>query len=200
MKIFIDSADPTQIDKWTKKLGNSFAGVTTNLTMLRGKKAIQNFIATSYNHRFQTTMFQIENRNDLDALLQAKESFVAKLSMIEKNFKLINYIKKQTSLLTAATTCYSLIQINQAIEMDLDYSMVYYAKNTYKGLLEDAVKLKKDSGSKIKLVAASIHTVEEATHAIQSGIGYCTVRPDVLELLFNDKQAIADIERVAGEA
>ena len=203
MKYFIDSADTRLIDKWASKLGNSFAGVTTNLTMLKGQKAIEDFINNNNLAKYKKVMFQVEDRNDISSLLACdsivRKHLVAKVSMIEKNFTLINRIKSSIPLSSAGTTCYSIIQINQAIEMGMDYTMVYFAKNSYKDLLEDAVKLKKDSKSRIKLVAASIHTPTEVCHAIHSGIEYCTVRPDVLDLLFNDLQAISDIKKVANE-
>ena len=202
MKYFIDSADTRLVDNWAGKLGDSFAGITTNLTMIKGPEEIEKFLEKNIS-KYKTVMFQVENSKELDVLLKLnsiiRKYVVAKVSIIEENFKLINYIKRQASMQCSGTTCYSIIQINQAIEMGMDYTMVYFAKNKYKDLMDDAVKLKKDSKSRIKLVAASIHTPEEVVYAIHSGIEYCTVRPDVLEKLFNDPQAMADIKRVADE-
>lgn len=199
MKYFIDSANIKLIDRWASKLGDSFAGITTNLTMIKGQEAIEDFINNNNLSKYKKVMFQVENNKDVSALLACnsivRKYLVAKVSILEKNFDLINQIKSSIPLSSAGTTCYDLIQINQAIEMGMDYTMVYYAKNEYKGLLEDAIKLKKDSKSRIKLVAASLHTPKEVAYAIYTGIEYCTVRPDVLALLFNDPQALKDIEK-----
>ena len=191
MKYFIDSADINQITKWSKLLGRSCAGVTTNSAMLKDTEAIVSFLR---NYQLgKTVMVQVNNETDLDKIPELTK-VVFKTSMLEENFDLINSIRNLGSdKKLAGTTCYDLIQINQAIEMGMNYSMVYYAKNDYKGLLEDAVKLKRDTNSAIRLVAASIHTPEEVTHALKSGIGYVTVRPDVLELLFNNEQAVEDL-------
>lgn len=201
MKYFIDTIDNEEINLWERRLGQSFAGVTTNSSMLKTVDDLRNFYETleypllDHNHN-PVVMFQISEEGEMLKFLKhyLADMVIAKVSIIEENFSLINQLKVQHNLRTAGTTCYDLIQINQAIEMKMDYTMVYYAKNDYKGLLEDAVKLKKDSGSNIKLVAASIHTVEEVTHAIKSGIEYCTCRPDVLALLFNNADARREID------
>ena len=135
MKYFIDSSDLSLIENWRNKLGNSFAGITTNFSMIKGKEQMEEFLSKDLS-RFKTIMIQIENEEQLKVLVESpiENQLVAKMSMIEDKFKLILASKKYSPLRTSATTCYGLIQINQAIEMGMDYSMVYYAKNNYKDL------------------------------------------------------------------
>lgn len=187
MKYFIDSSDHVEINKWRKLLGNSFAGVTTNNSMLKNSAEIKGFVGKT-KHAYKNVMIQVSNKNEVNSALTYDRKKILKVSLIEENFELIQYIESLGSRV-AATTCYDIIQINQAIEMGFSYSMVYYAKNPYKGLLKDAVKLKNDTKSNIGLVAASIRSYDDVTHAIKAGIEYCTVKPSVLEQLFHNEDA-----------
>ena len=187
MKYFIDSNNIEEVERWIDVLGNSFAGITTNNLMLKSREEREEFKKKNYElFDEMDIMIQVDNVEDVNS-----RKCIYKVPMIKENFSLISRLKNN-QYKTAATACYDLIQINQAIELKCDYTMVYYAKNPYKNLLEDAVKLKKDTDSKIKLVAASIHTVDEVIRAIKSGVEYVTVRPDVLELLFNNRLAVQD--------
>jgi len=96
----------------------------------------------------------------------------------------------------AATTVYDIIQINQAIEMGCDYTMVYVHKNEYSDLMNDAYKLKQLSKSNIQLVGASFRGKQEVQNAIFAGMNYCTIRADVLEKVFQNTQLDADFNQL----
>jgi len=193
MKYFIDTADLKEIKKWKNLLGNSFAGITTNSTMLKSIIDIKEFSKDIYKYKVPS-MVQVKTLEEVEKVIKENNDIIVKVSMIEKNLNLINFIKSK-KIKVAATTCYDIIQINQAIEMKMDYSMVYYHKNYYKYLMGDAVQLKRDTGSNIKLVAASIRNNDDVKEAILSGIEYATVKPKVLEEIFNNKQAITDLNK-----
>ena len=192
MKYFIDSTDLKEIRKWRKILGRAFAGVTTNTAMLPTTEDKVDFLDKFMKH-FPSVPVMVQIDEDTDISKVARAGVTLKASMIQPMFEVFNETFEHFK---AATTCYDIIQINHAIEAGAQYSMVYYDKNEYKGLLEDAVALKKASNSEIGLVAASIHDRAGVIKAINSGIDYVTVRPDVLEKLFNNDQAIKDISSV----
>ena len=195
MKYFVDTKNKDEIIKWKKELGTLYAGATTNNIMFPEgtlSKVIELFKDDKVNGFSIQNMIQVKTINQIELLKDIEMKCVVKIPMLKENFKLFEFATS-ASFYTAATTCYDLIQINNAIELGCEYTMVYYAKNPYKHLLEDAYELKQKSNSDIKLVGASIHTVDEVLHAINCGMDYVTVRPDVLELLFNNRNAVQDI-------
>jgi transaldolase len=113
--------------------------------------------------------------------------------MHPSNYDLIKRLKN-TGYKVAATTIYDIIQINQAIEMECDYTMVYYHKNNYKNLMIDAYELKQKTNSNIKLVGASIRSQGEVMMAIKAGMDYVTIKSNVMDEIFQNKQLDDDLK------
>ena len=71
MKYFIDSANIKEIIKWKNLLGSSFAGVTTNRTMLNNQEEIDYFLYDKkkgvFHNDISNTIIMIQPR-DLNKL------------------------------------------------------------------------------------------------------------------------------------
>jgi transaldolase len=203
MKYFIDGNKTTDIKKWMHELGGSCVGITVNSVMLPTNDRIREFIRSlqeleSYFDSSKHILVQALDEESISIIRAADEiykniKFFAKIPMVFKNFELIKDCERRKTNL-AATSVYDIIQVNQAIELGFEYSMVYYNKNPYKGLMEDAVKLKKNSKSKIKLVAASIKNQYDITAAIESGIEYATIKPEILDRAFHNRFTEEELE------
>jgi len=196
MKYFIDGCDIKEIKNWIHELDESCVGITVNSIMLPTNDRVREFIRSlqeiePFFNSIKHVLVQVINEESISIIRAADEiykniKFFAKIPMVYKNFELIKDCKRRKVSL-AATSIYDIIQVNQAIELDFNYTMVYYNKNPYKGLIEDAVKLKKDTNSDIKLVAASIRNQYDLTVAIESGIELATVKPEVINRLFHNR-------------
>ena len=197
MKYLIDTNDMNKIAQWSRMLEGSFHGVTTNNLMLKTTTEKIEFMKKNYNLLF----LQVESPREFDLIEKAwdesewisgKPKPVIKIPMTKNNTYIYEHAKN-FGFKVAATTCYDIVQINQAIEMGLNYSMVYYAKNPNQNLLEEAMNLKEKKNSDIKVVAASFRTKADVEFAINSGIEYATIRPEVLELAFRNLNVLEDI-------
>lgn len=211
MNLILDTANLDEIKKWNNLLNGEITHITTNPHLLKeaGIKSNSSFkefvleleeIIPGVNIFFQCfseddVNFLVELRDKLET--KSKVNYVAKVTMHPKYFNLIK-LAKDLDLDTAATTCYDLIQVHQAAEFGMDYTMVYFAKNDDFTLLQDAVKMKKDYDYEINLVAASFRTKKDYMLAIKSGIDSATAPPGVLELIFVNNDTIEDIRKVYG--
>jgi transaldolase len=87
---------------------------------------------------------------------------------------------------------YDIVQLNNAIELGCDYSMVYIAKNENEYFLEEAMELKDKTNSNIHLVAASFRTKNDVKRAIKSGVEYSTIPPRILDISLKNLQVEND--------
>ncbi len=207
MKIILDTANLVEIRKWAPLLGVTH--ITTNPHLLKSE-------GIDSNEKFNTFILELEkiipdveiffqcfSTGDIDNLVHIKKNldtksdinYIAKVTMYPKYYPLITYATKQ-GLEVAATTCYDLVQIHQACEFKIDYSMVYFAKNENITLLDDVVKMGQDYGSSTIFVAASFRTKKDFITAIKSGIDSATVPPAVLESVYHNNNVEADILKV----
>lgn len=207
MKIILDTANIRDIKKWAGITGSNV--ITTNPHILKenGIDTLEKF--TSFILELEEIMlspsvfFQCMDTTDVDTLVQYKAklesktnvNYVAKVTMLPEYYDIIKKAK-EAKLETAATTCYDLAQIHQAAEMDMDYTMVYFAKNENETLLNDAVKMKKNYGYDIELVAASFRTKKDFVTALKTGIDAATVRPETLEEVYKNNDTVADVVKI----
>lgn len=209
MKTILDTADINEIRKWYHALGKTIMHVTTNPHLLASagintEDKLKEFVSEIYKLNNNMTLFiqcmSIEAATGVYKLAQRfSKNIVAKVSMDPEFFPVIEEAKLK-GLKTAATTCYDLIQIHQACEFEMDYSMVYFAKNDDETLLIDAVQMMKNySNYKTSLIAASFRTKKDVMTAIKSGIEYATIPPKVLDLIYVNNDTKADIEKIKNE-
>jgi len=196
VKYFIDGNKAEDIKLWMYELGNTCIGVTVNSIMLPTNDHIREFIRNLHEieqsfNSIKHFLVQAINEESISIIRAADEiysniKFFAKIPMVYSNFDLIKDCNRRKVNL-AATSIYDLIQVNQAMELEMDYSMVYYNKNPYKGLMEDSVKLIKNNNTDIRLVAASIRNQYDLTIALESGIEYATLKPKILDRIFHNR-------------
>lgn len=188
MKYILDSANIDLIEKWKSQI----VGVTTNPFLLHkeGLNPIE-FIRKTKQYNI-LKFIPVFNEDDFYRTEQEKDSNVVyKISMTSEFFDLIKKIKS-FNLPVAATTVYDIIQLNWAIEMGCDFSMVYIAKNEDSNFLQEASSML-NRGT--KLVGASFRTKNHVKDAILAGMDYSTISDEVLSKLSNS-QAEKEIEEM----
>jgi len=195
MKYFLDSVNINEIEKQLQFID----GVTSNPILLDEAKINSIDFLKSINNFNFLKFVQVSSTNieQLDYILASSDfrssNIIFKVSMHPDNYDLIKKLKN-AGCKVSATTIYDIIQVNQAIEMGCDYTMVYYHKNNYKNLMIDAYELKQKTNSNIKLVGASIRTPSEVIMAIESGMDYVTIKSNVMEETFYNKQLNDDLK------
>lgn len=192
MKYFLDGVKEKEIEKTLHLID----GVTSNPILLKEEK-MSTFDFLDLMKAYDMKKFvQVSNFEEVEEIEHKYrndlENIIFKVTMHPKFYNLMERIKYKR-LKIAATTIYDIIQINQAIEMNLDYTMVYKAKNEYSNLFEDAYKLKQITKSNIKLVGASFRTKDHVKEAILEGMDYSTITVNVLQNSFNNEQLNVDI-------
>jgi len=158
MKYFLDSVNKEEIEEWLHVAD----GVTSNPYLLR-EEGIEYFKFLDYMNQHTIESFvQIFNWEEIEIIRSKyrEQEIIYKISMHPKYYSLIERLKNN-SLKVAATTVYDIVQINQAIELECDYTMVYHHKNENKNLFDEAYNLKQKSNSNIKLVGASLRGKDE---------------------------------------
>lgn len=194
MKIILDTANKQQIEKYSSLLD----GVTSNPFLLKDEELTPwSFLDMTKDWPFWRFV-QINNFQQFEEIHKKFDStkIVYKVTMNwPHGFNLAKKIR-ETGAYVASTTMYDIVQLNNAIELGLDWSMVYLAKNEDEHFLEEAVELKEKTNSNIKLVAASFRTKNDVKRAIKSGIEYATIPPHVLELALFNNQVDADYDKL----
>ena len=198
MKYFVDSIDINEVIHWRDMLGKSFEGMTTNRTMLKSYNDMKYFLhgtdgvlSTSEINNL-TIMMQPMDMEAASMIEDANKNnkhinFVAKFPVVESYMEMIQNFSTR-KIQTCATSVYNLIQLDQAINFKMNWSMVYYKKNPDRSFLAKA-RLK----YKEKLVAASLRDTYDVIHAIDLGYQYATVKPSVLEKIFNNKKSLEEL-------
>lgn len=189
MKYILDSANIDLIKKWQKNI----KGVTTNPALLH-KEGLSAIDFIRKTKEFNMIKFiPVFNESDLEKIIAENDSnIIFKVSMAPEFFDLIKKIKDM-KLPVAATTVYDIVQLNQAIELECDFSMVYIAKNENSNFLFEASKLL-NKGT--KLVGASFRTKNEVKEAILSGMDYSTISDEILDKVFFNAQTDYEIEQM----
>ncbi|RLD64015.1 MAG: hypothetical protein DRJ01_02090 [Bacteroidetes bacterium] len=203
MKYFVDSANVKEIIKWKSLLGSSFAGATTNRTMLNNHEEIEKFLYDKkdgiFHNDISNTTIMIQPRNLKSAFIIQEANnndkqieFVIKFPIVESYLEMIqDFCNRKTKI--CATSVYNIVQLNQVIEFNMDWSMIYYNKNPDKEFLFKAksIMFRMDN-----LVAASLRDTDDVLAALNANYNYATIKPKVLEELFNNKNSIEELKSV----
>lgn len=202
MKIILDTANIKDIKEWHSLIGATHITTNPHLLKKEGIDSQEKFI--KFVEEIEATIdspvifFQCITKEDVTLLKSLEDrltKFVAKVTMLPEFYPVIKKAQK-LNVPTAATTCYDLIQIHQACEFDMDYSMVYFAKNENGFLLTEAVEMYNSYDYKTGLVAASFRTKRDVMLAIKSGIEFATVPPSVLEEVYKNNDVDADVVKI----
>jgi transaldolase len=191
MKYFLDTGDFNDIHLW-KNRAICIEGVTTNPILLnyKEKDILDKFISVAL--LFTNKVFvQIKQNNDLIVEEKLKDRIVFKVPAYPYFYDAMESLLKE-GYLVSATTVYDMVQLNQAVEIGCQYSMVYLAKNENPNFLEEAVQ--RFGGSNTKLIAASFRTKNDVVRAIKSGIWGATIPAKVLDLAFKNELVERDLE------
>jgi len=208
MKIIFDTADIKEIERFAK-LFPDVDCITTNPSLLKqsGVDSEEKFKEFTLNVKEiipnVNIFFQCFSEDDIDTLIKMNNNIpdvnlIAKISIIPRFYNLIR-LAIESKLQTAATTCYDLVQIHQACEMGMDYTMVYHAKNENPNLMREAVEMKKKYDFTTTLVGASFRTKQDIIEAIKSGIDCATIPPHILGLAYFNSQAESDVKNILCE-
>ena len=189
MKYFIDSANVGEIEKWLPIV----EGVTVNpFLLVKEGITVVNFLNSTKNLKIKkfVPISNIEHYEYIKA--KCGSDFICKVSITPEYYYLIKELKKR-KMEVAATTVYDIIQLNQAIELGCDYSMVYIAKNEDEDFLYNAGKIDRKN---TLLVGASFRTKNHVKNAIMAGMNYSTISPEVLNLTFLNENVNTEIGKM----
>ena len=216
MKYFLDSVLKEDMEKWFPYV----EGVTSNPILLgKADITIEDFfknILSSPDGLNKKAFVQVSTMDHVDKAMDIwnhtmikklegkrtilgppKGNLIFKVTMHPEFYPLIKEIKSRgVEYPVAATTMYDIVQINQAMELGCDYTMVYNHKNENPKLFSEAYTLKQISGSPIKLVGASFRGKHEVQDAILSGMDYVTANAQSLEETFHNAQLEADFSKL----
>lgn len=190
MKILLDSADINEIEKWS----NYIVGITTNPKLLK-----QN----------ATTIEQLRDKlpesflifHQITGLYDPPKNVVLKVPLLKNtSFNGFNLLYKglKDYKTMCSTMMYDLFQLNYAMDLGVDYSIVLMAKNNNPHFLEEAITLKEKYNYKTQLIAASFRTKNDVLRAINSGVDMATIPPNVLELCMKQGQAKDEFQNTYG--
>lgn len=209
MITILDTANLKDIRKWSHIFGNCLVTTNPHLLKKEGVDSQEKFAKFVIDveeiwgniKEHPTIFFQCVTREDVEFIQELNHEvdsqLVAKITMLPEFYPVVRRAIK-LNIPTAATTCYDLVQIHQAGEWNMDYSMVYYAKNENETFLQDAVDMKRNYDFSTQLVAASFRTKKDFITAIKSGVDCATVPPAVLEDAYNNLFAEADVKKIRG--
>lgn len=189
MKFFVDTANINDIKKWLPLI----EGVTVNpFLLVKEGINIIDFLNSTRDLKIKRfiPISNIEHYEYIEA--RCGNDFICKVSIIPEYYILIKELKER-NIEVAATTVYDIIQLNQAIELGCDYSMVYIAKNEDESFLYNAGKIDRKN---TLLVGASFRTKNHVKNAIIAGMDYSTVSPEVLALAFFNENANNEIGKM----
>jgi len=189
MKFFIDTANVDEIKKWIDIID----GVTINPFLLKKEDiTIIDFLNLTKDLKIKK-FIPIFNISQFDNIKKnTPGDFICKVSITPEYYSLIKELKKRRQTI-AATTVYDIIQLNQAIELGCDYSMIYIAKNEDENFLNIAGKINRKN---TLLVGASFRTKNHVKNAIIANMDYSTIPPEVLTLAFKNETTNNEINKM----
>lgn len=190
MNLFLDSADPKEIEKWKDHVD----GVTTNPILLKRSELTPKQFYDGNRNNFNNIFIQVHKEEDL---LFHDKGVIYKIPLTLDNIILFKFIKDTRQSRTCATTVYDPFQFNLACQLGCDFSIVLCHKNKDKSFLRKCVRIKKEYNYSTKIIAASFRSKEEVEVAILTGADYATVPPKVLEECFENECTVRDCKEYA---
>ncbi len=186
-KFLLDSADIKELEKWRSYV----VGMTTNPNLLKksdttAQKIYDDLIKLKINNNF-LFFHQIVSSKDFITATSTSQRIIYKIPAIKEQYNFIKSLKKNC-IEVATTMVYDIIQLQMAINLGVEYSIVLYHKNDNKNFVNEAYDLKQKTNSSIKLIGASFRTKEEVIAVINAGLDYVTVPSRVLEECFYNNQ------------
>lgn len=191
MKYILDTVDFKEIERFLPLI----EGVTSNPTLLKKANMSKEEFLKRMNKYSVKRFVQIKNFEEFERINskwnKSEYELIFKVPMFYPDgYQLIKQIKNVSSdVKISSTMMYDIVQLNHAIELGCDYSMVYIAKNENQNFINEAIELKNKTKSNIKLVGASFRTKSDVRRAILSGVEYSTITPEVLKKSLNPSQA-----------
>jgi len=180
MILYIDGCDEEAL-KMAQRYG---AGITTNPTIvLRDRKGygLIDTLEEMLRYDIKEIFFQIgEDETFLEKLKDfPKEKIVIKLPWYKKAFR-IHDISKKLGFRTCATAVYEERQLVTAIMKGVDYIAVYYDRMKRKGIsphekISRFRKILDRFSPGIKILAASLRSLDQALDALHSGADAITL-------------------------
>jgi len=189
MKYLIDTADQGEINKWKSLV----CGVTSNPKIL-SKAGIDYAQFINVNSPlFKDIFVQINSKTSAMNYMRDKVIFKVPLAVTSKfnGYELLKEMIKMKHR-TCSTIVYDIAQFDYACEVGAEFSIVLYAKNDNKNIVDECCDLKKRRGYETKIIAASFRSVEHVHDCIKSGADYATVPPKILKDVFNNFKAASD--------
>lgn len=190
MKYLLDSVNLSDIEKYLPIID----GVTSNPILLKKEGITKEYFLDCMKQYTMKRFVQVFTYEEFKQLYKDFNSdnyeLIFKVALkYPEGLNLIQQIKNSyPKALVSSTMMYDIVQLNNAIELGCDYSMVYIAKNENENFLEEALSLRSKTTSNIKLVGASFRTKNDVKRAIKSGIEYSTISPAALEKALNNDQ------------
>ena len=201
MILYIDGCDEEALEMAQKYR----IGITTNPTIiLRDRKGsnLLDVLKEILKYDIKEIFFQIgEDEKFLEKLRDLpKEKIIIKLSWYEKTFK-IHDISKKLGFKTCATAVYEERQLITAIMKGVDYVAIYYDRMKRKGISPSEKisifrKILNKFSPNIKILAASLKSLDQALDAILSGADAITI-PKALfkEMIDISPYVLSEIEK-----
>lgn len=179
MKIFLDSADPIEIEMVMKKL--NITGITTNPKLSTTENAFK--IAK----RFQIpTSIQIEYSSVSDAINKAKlvNSRWSVIKLAVSDLEIARDLI-QIGFKVNLTLCFSLYQVICAANLRADYVSIFVGRLEDQGinageLIKKSAEYISKTNSRTKIIAASIRNIEQFEVSASMGANIATVSPKLL--------------------
>jgi len=194
MKYFIDTANQEDINKWIKYVD----GVTCNPIILNKSDLDAYTFYKNNDGLFDNIFIQINRLDDANELVYKevdKQKVIFKVPLLRSSGYDGYYLMQrllQLGCRTCSTIVYDISQFNYACEVGSEYSIVLYAKNDNKKLVEECCELKYKKGFGTKVVAASFRNTQHVFDCINAGADYATVPPKIMSQLFHNEQVIED--------
>lgn len=198
MELMFDNVNLETLKEYTEIY--PYAGITCNPTIIKqeGKldffehfKQIREMIGFKHSLHIQVVSLTV------DEILQEAKKIVEKLDqdvyikipVTEEGLKAIKILKEKGYKVTA-TAIYTKLQGLLAIAAGADYIAPYYNRIAHLGQnpCEVIATFRKDidfSHAQTKILAASFHTSEQVTMAINAGADAVTLQPKLLKDMFN---------------
>jgi transaldolase len=196
-KFLLDSADINEIEKWLPFID----GVTTNPILLgrAGTTPMELYGSIKKLHirnkGFKLFIQVIDTDNLIPTITGTKVEVIYKVPLVKSQYYYITELK-QRSQKVCGTMTYDLIQLQMAMNLEVNYNIVLYHKNPDDLFGLDSVNLKEEKKSDVRLIGASFRSKTEVKNAIVDGMDYVTVPPIVMEDCFINHYAEGDYEKI----
>jgi transaldolase len=210
MKIFIDTSNVAQIQKWINQ--GVIDGITTNPTILKKDKVdLKDFVS-----RFSTLPISLEvTTNDLgemiaqaEELSKLSENIAVKIPVEnefgEPTFGVIKYLEDH-NIRVNATCCMSFGQVVMAVKAGAIYVSIFAGRIGDEGgepiqTIYDSVNFINKWKYKSEIIVGSIRSVKDVLDAIKAGSHIVTVPPEILAKMVDHRYTRETVRQFVADA